>query len=386
MDELVRLTRVVFEARGISALVCAQHELRAALRHTLVSRQWSRLVEAQRNLTGSPLASRFDESLHAVLEMPELVAPEGGRRWHGLVLAIPLMISSRSEMLLALPSAMASALRASLEKQFPPGTAIRLIGRPVPQLAAHSMSAQALHDLIEELASGAPTNQAAAGPSPDRTFVAPGRSLGQHYFFALALTQRPEQLNLELPGDLQTEPRLVKWAAAQTERITSDLAERGWPLVMRICPPRRLRDMLASVPILGDVRELDGMLENAASRLDAPITALRAELALAGGGEAGIRVTLSDRSDGAPLSRALYRIGTAGAAASAYRIAVRLASAGVELAAADENLDGTVRRAKMLTSVPVPSESASSTETATPHLPRLKSLRGSFSRAVRQSS
>jgi hypothetical protein len=255
----------------------------------------------------------------------------------------------------------------------------------MPQLAAHGMNAQATYQLFEELASGERTEQADAGYSSDRTFVASGGSFGRHYFFALALTKRPEQLNLELPGDLQTEPRLVKWAADQTEKLTSDFAERGWPLVMRIFPPRRLRDMLASMPLFSDVRELDGLLEDTAARLDAPITALRAELALARGSEAGIRITLSDRSDRTALSRALYRIGAAGADAGAYRVAVRLASAGVELAAADEHLQATARRALMLTNPPVPPEPASAADKATSHLPRFKSLRDSFSRTPRQS-
>jgi hypothetical protein len=386
-EDLVRLARLASEARGVHALVCAQHELRTALRRILASRQWSQLDEAQRAMTGWPsVAARFCENLHGVLETPELGAHERDERWHGLVLAIPVTLTARSGTLLALPASLAGTLRDSLQERFPPDTGIRLVNRPVPQLVAHTMGAQAFYELVEELASGERGVPAVAGSQPQTAFVAHGRSLGQHYFFALALTTRPEQLGLELPGDLQTEPRLVKWAADQTERITSDFAERGWPLLMRVYPPRRLRDMLASPPMLGDVRELDGLLEHAAVRLGAGVTALRVDLALARGAEPCLRITVGGRTPGTPLVQALYRLAALGAEAGTYRVAVRLASAGVEVAATDENLRGAVQRAITLTNAPAPSDPAVTPEPAMPHPLGLKTLRSRFARSPRHSS
>lgn len=383
-EELVQLARRASEARGLNALVCAQYELRAALRRAVVARQWSQLGEAQRGVAGSPdVASRFDESLRSVLEAPELGAREGSARWYGLVLAIPVTLTSRSGTLLSLPSGLAHAFRDSLQERFPPGTGIRLINRPVPQLAAHALSVQALYELTGELAAGAGGADEIPGTQAEGAFVPDGRSLGQHYFFALALTTRPEQLALDLP-DLQAEPRLAKWAAEQTERISSDFAERGWPFLMRVSPPRRLREMLASSPVLGDVRELDAFLEHTAARVGAPVTALRAELALARSGEVGVRIALSDGA-GTPAAHALYRINSLGAEAGTYRVAVRLASAGVALKASDEILEGAVQRAIMLTNVPVPSDPGQP-ETATPHPLALTTLRSRFARPTRHSS
>jgi hypothetical protein len=377
-EALVHLSRLAAAARGVNALVCTQHDLRAALRRILVSGEWSQLHEAQRAVADSPsLAGRLNENLCAVLELPELGAQEPGARWHGLVLAIPAVLTSRSGTLVSLPVTVASALREGLRERFPPGTGIRLINRPVPQLVAHNMDAQALHELTEQLASGETDAQ---GTPPEGAFAPHGRSLGQHYFFALALTMRPEQLGLEMPGSLETEPRLVKWAAEQTERITSDFAERGWPLLMRVSPPRRLREMLSSPPVLGDVRELDGLLEHAASRLGAPVTKLRADLALVQGAEPNLRIAIAGDAAGTPLARVLYRLAALGAEAGTYRVAVRLASAGVELTASDDSVRGAVQRAVMLTNVPVPPESAAPRGTAAPDRLGLRTLRSRFAR------
>ncbi|HTO46375.1 MAG TPA: hypothetical protein VML91_01940 [Burkholderiales bacterium] len=384
--ELVQFTRAVSAARGLNALVCTQHDLRAALGRSLVSRQWSQLDEAQRQMAGSPaLAARFEESLRSVLEAPEFGAHESGARWRGLVLTIPVSLTARSGTLVSLPQEMAGTLRASLQQRFPADTAIRLVNRLVPQLVAHTMGVQSLYELIEELASGERGGPEA--PEADTGVFAPeGRSLGQHYFFALALTTRLEQVGLELPGELRNDPGLIRWAALQTERITSDFAERGWQLLMRVSPPQRLRDMLSSLPVLGDVRELDGLLEHAATRHGTPVAMLRADLAPPRGGDAGLRIAISDRRDGRPLARALYRLAALGAEAGAYRVAVRLASAGVELAAADESLNGAVRRAMTLTSAPVPPEPAMPGVTAAPHTLGFSTLRSRFSRSHRHST
>lgn len=367
--------------------MCAQHELRAELRRALVSRQWAELDEAQRELAGSPaLAARFSENLYSVLETPELGAPAPDARWHGLVLAIPIALASRSGTLASLPHSIMLALRDTLQNRFPTGTGIRLINRPVPQVIAHIMRTQSLYELIEELAWGEHDVAGAPAPQPEGGFEPSGRSLGQHYLFALALTTRLEELGLELPGDLQADPGLIKWAADQSERITSDFAERGWPILMRVSPPRRLREMLASPPVLGDVRELDGLLEDAAARQGTPVTMLKADLALTHGAEIGLRIAVSDRATGTPIAHALYRLAAMGAEAGAYRVAVRLASAGVELAVADESLRGAVRRAVTLTSEPVPPEAATPLEATVPHPLGLRTLRSRFTRPPRHST
>jgi hypothetical protein len=384
--EFARLTRAAVAARGLNALVCAQHDLRTALRRALVSRQWSQLDEAQRELAASPaLAERFEESLWSVLETPEFGAHESGARWAGLVLAIPVSLTARSGTLVSLPQSVARTLRATLQERFPPDTGIRLLNRPVPQLVAHTMGAQSLYELVEELASG--ERGGLAAPETDSGVFAPeGRSLGRHYFFALALTTRLEQVGLELPGKLQDDPGLIRWAAVQTERITSGFAERGWQLLMRVSPPLRLRNMLSSPPVLSDVRELDGLLEHAAARHGTPIAMLRADLASPRNGEAGLRIAISDRRDGRPLARVLYGLAALGAEAGAYRAAVRLASAGVELAAGSENLDDAVQRAVTLASVPVPPEPAMPGVTAAPHALRFDALRSKFPRSHRHST
>ena len=368
--------------------MCAQYELRAGLRRALVSRQWAELDEAQRELAGSPaLAARFSENLHSVLETPELGAEEPGARWHGLVLAIPIALTSRSGTLASLPPSIVHALRDTLQNRFPTGAGIRLLNRPVPQLVAHTMDTQSLYELIAELASGEREAAGAPGSQPEGGFEPRGRSLGQHYLFALALTTRLEQLGLDLPGDLQADPGLVKWAADQSERITSDFAERGWPLLMRVSPPRRLREMLSSPPVLGDVRELDGLLEHAAARQGTPVTSLKADLALTHGAEVGLWIVVSDRGGGTPIARALYRLAALGAEAGAYRVAVRLASAGVELVVADESLRGAVRRAVTLTSAAVPPEAAATPLEATVSNPLgLRTLRSRFARPPRHSA
>ena len=384
--ELARLTRAAVAARGLNALVCTQHDLRTALRRALVSRQWSQLDEAQRELVASPaLAARFEESLWSVLETPEFGAHESGTRWAGLVLAIPVSLTARSGTLISLPQVVARTLRATLQERFPPDTGIRLVNRPVPQLVAHTMGAQSLYELIEELASGERGEPAA--PETDTGVFAPeGRSLGRHYFFALALTPRLEQVGLELPGELQNDPGLIRWAAVQTERITSGFAERGWQLLMRVSPPLRLRDMLSAPPVLDDVRELDGLLEHAAARHGTPVAMLRADLASPRDGEVGLRIAISDRRDGRPLARVLYGLAAPGAEAGAYRVAVRLASAGIELGTTSENLDDVVQRAVTLASAPIPPEPAMPGVTAAPHALRFGTRRSRLPRSHRDST
>jgi hypothetical protein len=106
--------------------------------------------------------------------------------------------------------------------------------------------------------------------------------------------------------------------------------------------------MRASPLLLSDVRELDGLLDHFATRQGRPITALGVALAMRGGEEAGVWIGVSDRRSGAALARAFYRLAPLHAEAGAYRVAVRLASAGVQLAAADEALARTVERAVAL--------------------------------------
>lgn len=381
-QDLVGLTRLAAEARGAYPLVCAQYELRSALRRLLVAHQWAELEEARQAVASAPsLAARFKDNLHAVLELPELGSQTPGTRWHGLVLVVAAALASRSGTLVSLPHVVAQSMRESLEERFPTGTGIRLLNRPVPQLAAHSMTAQALQGLVDELASGA--GSAGSLTPPDGEFAARGRSLGLHYFFALALTTRPEQLGLEMP-DFQADPRLAKWAADQTERITSDFAERGWPLLMRVSPPRRLREMLSSLPVLGDVRELDGLLEHCTARPSGAVETLRAELALSNAREPGVRIAIADAAGGAPIARVLYRFAAQGAEAAAYRVAVRLASAGVELVAADESLSGAVQRAVTLASAPEPPDAPPPGRDGPSRHPRLRSLPSRFARSPRQ--
>jgi hypothetical protein len=106
----------------------------------------------------------------------------------------------------------------------------------------------------------------------------------------------------------------------------------------------------ASSPLLlSDVRELDGLLDHVASRQGCPVTALGADLAMQGGEEPGVRIDIRERRSGKPLARGFYRLAPLGAEAGAYRVAVRLASAGVQLAAADETLARMVERAVTLT-------------------------------------
>ena len=382
-EEVVQLTRVASQARGLLARVCAQHQLRATLRRALALRRWAELDEAQRELTGSPpLTARFNESLYHVLETPELTAREPGARWQGLVLTIPVSIASRSGSVPALPEPLALVMRESLQARFPPGTGIRLVNRLVPQLVAHAMPARSLYELVEELASG----ERAAAPALEvqsmNGFVAHGGSLGQHYLFALALTAHPEQLALEMTGDLHTAPGLVRWAAGQTERITSDFAERGWPILVRVSAPQRLSEMLSSPLLLFDVRELDRLLNHVASRHGTSLAMLRVDLALTHSEEAGLRITISDRGIETLLAHALYRIAALGAEAGAYRVAVRLASAGVELVTRDEHLVRAVQRAIALTREREPSATPPR-DGPTPPPSERKTFRSRFSRSAR---
>jgi hypothetical protein len=385
-SELVQLTHLASAARGLSALVSAQYHLRAALRRALASHQWSHLDEAQRELAGSPsLAARFKATLHRVLETPELTAREPGARWHGLVLAIPVAITCRAGTLLCLPHPPALALRESLQARFPHGTGLRVVSRPVPQLVAQTLGTRALYELIEELASGERSAAAAPAAEPPSAFVPHGRSLGRHYLFAMALSTRPEQIALEMPGDLQAEPGLVKWAAAQTERITSDFAERGWPLLMRVSAPQRLSEMLSSPLVVSDVRELDGVLDHLASRHGIPVARLRASLAGEHGDEGGLLIAITDRAGGMPRAHVLYRLAALGTEAGAYRVAVRLGSAGVEVATAEENLRRAVQRAATLTSAPAPAETPPR-EVPGSHRLGMRTLRSRFSRSLRHPS
>jgi hypothetical protein len=347
-EELVRLTRLAHSAQGLGVLVHAQYELRSAMRRALLLLQWSDLENAQEDLAGSaPLAARFRENLHHVLETPELSAGEPFGRLHGLVLAIPVAITCKSGTLASLPHPLGSTFRASLQERFPGNAAMRLVNRLVPQLVAHSMEARSLYELIRELASGG--GAAAAHPESQAAtaFRTEGRSQGQHYLFALALA--PHHEGLAHYGDLQTDLGLVKWSAAQTEAITSNFAERGWPLLVRVTPPQRLGQMLASPLLLSDVRELDGLLDHVASRQGCSVTALGADLAMREGEAPGVRIDIREHRSGRLLARGFYGLAPLVAEAGAYRVAVRLASAGVQLAAADEALAHLVERAVALT-------------------------------------
>jgi hypothetical protein len=361
-EELVRLTRLAHEAQGLSVLVHAQYQLRSAIRRALLLQQWSELESVQHELAASSsLAARFSENLHHVLETLELSAGEPFGRLHGLVLAIPVAITCKAGTLTSLPHPLGSEFRESLQERFPGNAAMRLVNRLVPQLEAHGMGARALYELIRELASGG--SDPAARSQPATAFRPDGRSQGQHYLFALALT--PHHEDLPQYGDLQTDPGLVKWSAAQTEAITSNFAERGWPLLVRVATPRRLGQMLSSPLLLIDVRELDGLLDHVASRQGCPVTALGADLAMQGGEEPGVRIDIRERRSGKPLARGFYRLAPLGAEAGAYRVAVRLASAGVQLAAADETLARMVERAVTLTK-----EAPSSEAKSAPDIPK----------------
>jgi len=354
-EELVRLTRHAHEAQGLSILVHAQYELRNAMRRALLLQQWSDLENVQHELAGSaPLAARFSENLHHVLERPELSAGEPFGRLHGLVLAIPIAITCKAGTLTSLPHSLESAFRESLQERFPGNAAMRLVNRLVPQLVAHSMGARSLYEMIKELALGGSGPAAQPESEPATAFRLHGRSQGQHYLFALALA--PHHEDLAHYGDLQTDPGLVKWSAAQTEAITSNFAERGWPLLVRVATPQRLGQMLSSPLLLSDVRELDGLLEHVASRQRCSVTALGADLAMRGGEAPGVMIDIRERRSGRPLARGFYRLAPFGAEAGAYRVAVRLASAGVQLAAADEALARLVERAVTLTKDAPPSE------------------------------
>jgi hypothetical protein len=138
--------------------------------------------------------------------------------------------------------------------------------------------------------------------------------------------------------------------------------------------------MLSSPPVLGDVRELDGLLEQAANRLGAPVTKLRADLALVQGAEPKLRIAIAGDAASTPLAHVLYRLAALGAEAGTYRVAVRLASAGVELTASDDSVRGAVQRAVMLTNVPVPPESAAPRGKAAPDPLGLRTLRSRFAR------
>jgi hypothetical protein len=361
-EELVGLTRLADEAQDLSVLVHAQYELRSAIRRALFMQQWTFLESVLHELAVSPpLTARFSENLHHVLETPELSAGEPFGRLHGLVLAIPVAITCKTGTLSSLPHPLGSAFRESLQERFPGNVAMRLVNRLVPQLVAHSMGARSLYEMIRELASGGGGSPAPSQPAA--AFRPQGRSQGQHYLFALALA--PQHEDLAHYGDLQVDPGLVKWSAAQTEAITSNFAERGWPLLVRVSTPRRLRQMLSSPLLLSDVRELDGLLDHFASRQGSPVAALGADLATQGGEEPGVRIDIRERSSGKSLARAFYRLASLGNEAGAYRVAVRLASAGVQLAAADEALARTVERAVALVKDAPPTEAKTA-----PDIPR----------------
>jgi hypothetical protein len=367
-EELVRLIRVAAQAGDLSTLVSAQHYVQAAIRRALALEQWSYIDEARAALKSSPaLAARFSESLYHVLERPELASNGFGTHWHGLVLAIPVTITSREGTLVSLPAPMALSMRESLQARFPERTGVRMVDHLTPQLVAHSMSTRSLYELVRRLASGEGAPAAESGSRPAGDFVPYGRSLGRHYLFALAFTARAEQLDVELPRDPSSEPAFAKWAATQTEQINNNLAELGWQLLVRVHAPQRLREMLSLPPVFGDVREVDGFLDHVAAQYGIPVPMLRADLSIGHVEETGLRIAMSDRKAGVPLTEGFYRLGALGAEAGAYRVAVRLASAGVELAAADETLLRAADRATALAAA------APTPETSQP-MPVLRSL------------
>jgi hypothetical protein len=386
-EELVRLTRAASQASDLSTLVTAQHYMQSAMRRALVLEQWSQLEEARNELKNSTsLAARFDESLHHVLERPELTSHGPGTHWHGLVLAIPVTVTSREGTLASIPGPLALAMRETLQARFPSGTGVRLNNHLTPQLFAHSMDTRSLYELVQTLASGEDASGVDPGSQPANDFVLYGRSLGRHYLFGLAFTARAEQLDLDLPRDLRVEPTFVKWAAAQTELIGNDLAERGWQVLVRVHAPVRLRDMLALPPVLNDVREVDGFLDHVAAQHGIPIPMLRADISVGHVEEAGLRIVMSDRKVGMPLAEAFYRLGAMGGEAGAYRVAVRLASAGVELAAADDTLHRAVDRAVTLANAAPKAEPATSQEIPTLRPPAVRSLWSRFSRSPKHPS
>jgi hypothetical protein len=379
-EELVRLTRLVDEAGGLGVLVRTQYELRSAVRRALVSQQWPELERVQRQLADSPaLAARFNDNLYHELETPELSGGEPFGRLHGLVLAIPVALTCKAGTLASLPLSLETAFRETLQTRFPGTTSIRLVNRLVPQLAAHSMGARAFYELIRELAAGGRANPEQQGATE---FHLEGRGHGQHYLFALALTPRHEDIALH--GELDADLALVKWATAQTESLTSACAERGWPVLLRVSAPRRLRQMLASPLSLSEVWEVDNLLGHVASRLGRPVTALKAELGMRGKDGPGVEIQVRERVAETLLARAFYRLPPLGADAGAYRVAVRLASAGVELAAVDDSLARIVERAVTLM------KEAPSPEAETPDRPKSRRFgtqlfRARFSRPPRQS-
>jgi hypothetical protein len=383
-EELVRLTRVASRACDLSTLVSAQHYMQAAMRRALALEQWAELDAARSELKSSPaLAARFHESLHHVLERPELASHGFGAHWHGLVLVIPVALTSREGSLVSVPDPMALVMRESLQARFPGGTGVRLVNNLTPQLVAHSMTTRSLYELVRKLASGEGASAVDPGSRPAGDFVPYGRSLGLHYLFGLAFAARSEQLDLELPRDLRTEPAFARWAAAQTELINNDLAELGWQLLVRVHAPQRLREMLSLPPVLGDVREVDGFLDHVAAQHGIPIPMLRADISVGHVEETGLRIVVSDRKVGMPLADGFYRLGALGAEAGAYRVAVRLASAGVELAAADDALRRAVDRAVTLANAAPRAEPANSQEIPVLRPPGAKSLWSRFSRSTK---
>jgi hypothetical protein len=359
--------------------VCVQHQLRVAIRRALVSWNWSELDDAHDTLKHSPsLAARFNECLHHAMETPELAAHGPGPHWHGLVLAIPVTFASRDPALVSLPHPLANALRESLQARFPAGTGIRLLCRLTPQLVAHSMGTRSLYELVEQLASGEERAEDDLGPHPAGDLAPHGRSVGRHYLFALAFTADPKQLALEMAGDFRHDPGLVEWAAAQTERISNDFAERGWPPDVHVSAPQRLREMLSLWPMLTDMREVDGLLDHVASQHGVPITMLRTDLSLIYGKEGGLRIDICDRRVGTPLAHGVYRLAPLSPGPDAYRVAVRLASAGVWLTAEEDTLRRAVERAITLTNASPASEA-----TAAHAPPTTKAFLSRFSRSLR---
>jgi hypothetical protein len=85
-----------------------------------------------------------------------------------------------------------------------------------------------------------------------------------------------------------------------------------------------------------------------------------------------------------PLADAFYRLGALGAEAGAYRVAVRLASAGVELVAADDALRRAVDRAVTLANAAPKAEPAPSQEIPVLRPPGARSLWSRLSRSTKQ--